>query len=392
MWKRRFILALIAPLAVVAAIALMAKTPRRNDAADSAGNVKMRVLRDSAGHDIMIPQEVDTVICSGAGCLRLLTYLQAQRMIAAVDSIERHDSVIDARPYALANPWFRAMPVFGEFRGQDSPERIAGLSPAPQVILKTFGTWGQDAGLLQKRTGIPVVLLDYGDIGVRRTQLNDALLTMGEAIGRKQRAEEVVAFLDLLTDDLARRTHDAGGGPTCYIGGIAMRGMQGFHSTEPSYPPFEFVGARNVAGGFADASAEISHATVAREKIVSWNPEIIFLDLSTIRAGAGAGGLHELRNHPAYRDLTAVRNGRVYGVLPYNSYAANLGSVFANAYFIGKVLYPYAFDDVDPAAKADEIYGFLLGEPVFEQMNEAFGGLVFRQIPVSEAEGDESSR
>lgn len=390
MWKTRFVIAAFAPVAVVAAIAVFGPTPERDTAGN--GGVKVRVLRDSGERDVIVPENIDTVICSGPGCLRLLTYLQAQEMIGAVDSIERRNSPIDARPYALANPWFRTMPVFGEFRGQDNPERIAGLVPKPQVIFKTFGSWGHDPELLEKRTSIPVVLLDYGDLGARRMQLYDGLLIMGETTGRKQRAEELIAFFDSSIEDLARRTRDAGDGPSCYVGGIAMRGTQGFHSTEPSYPPFGFVGANNVAAELADADAEMSHAIVPKEKIVSWDPEIIFLDLSTMQAAAGAGGLHELQNHPAYRNLSAVRNGRVYGVLPYNSYAANFGSILANAYFIGKVLYPDAFADVDPAAKAGEIYRFLLGEAVFEQMNDAFDGLVFRRIPILEREGDESSQ
>ena len=36
---------------------------------------------------------------------------------------------LDARPYALANPQFKTMPVFGQFRGQDNPEQILSLSP-----------------------------------------------------------------------------------------------------------------------------------------------------------------------------------------------------------------------------------------------------------------------
>ena len=78
--------------------------------------------------------------------------------------------------------------------------------------------------------------------------------------------------------------------------------------------------------------------------------------------------------------MTAVKAGKVYGVLPYNWYSANQGSVMADAYYIGTVLYPDEFSDVDPEKKADEIYSFLVGEPVFNQMDNLFSNQAFKRI------------
>jgi iron complex transport system substrate-binding protein len=98
--------------------------------------------------------------------------------------------------------------------------------------------------------------------------------------------------------------------------------------------------------------------------------------------GDKAGGLFGLKTDPAYQALTAVQKGQVYGVLPYNWYAQNFGSILANAYSIGKLLYPHGFRDIDPAAKADEIYTFLVGKLVFREMDRMFQGLAFKKIPV----------
>jgi ABC-type iron transport system FetAB ATPase subunit len=76
----------------------------------------------------------------GPGALRLLTYLEAQDKIVAVDDMEKQRLQFDARPYALANPQFRDYPIFGEFRGHDHPERILTLDPLPQVIFKTYSS------------------------------------------------------------------------------------------------------------------------------------------------------------------------------------------------------------------------------------------------------------
>jgi iron complex transport system substrate-binding protein len=198
--------------------------------------------------------------------------------------------------------------------------------------------------------------------------------------GRQARAEAVIAFLDDTIADLRGRTAGIAteDRPRVYLGGVAHRGPHGLTSTEPSYPPFELLGAHNLSAS-AGAGAR---AEVAREMIVVWDPDHIFLDLSTLQLGDGQGGLDELRHDPIYRDLTAVRQGRVHGVLPYNWYSQNFGSILANAYFVGKTLYPDRFADVDPAARADEIYTFLVGAPVFDLMDEAFGGLAFQRLAV----------
>ena len=61
----------------------------------------------------------------------------------------------------------------------------------------------------------------------------------------------------------------------------------------------------------------------------------------------------------------------------------NIGTAMADAYFIGKVLYPERFEDVDPVQKANEIYEFLVGKPVYGEMANQFGG--FGKIDISTA-------
>jgi iron complex transport system substrate-binding protein len=86
---------------------------------------------DGAGRKVEVPLHPERVICSGAGYLRLLVYLQAQNLAVAVDDMEKQRPRFEARPYALANPQFKTLPLFGEFRGHDNPELIVSLDPQP---------------------------------------------------------------------------------------------------------------------------------------------------------------------------------------------------------------------------------------------------------------------
>jgi len=349
----------------------------------AAGLAAEVMVTDSWGREVTIPEKVTRVICSGSGCLRYLVYLQGQDLAVAVDDMEKSRSMFESRPYYLAHPELKDKPLFGEFRGFDNPELIVALDPAPQVIFKVNGKMGHDPVELQNKTGIPVIILEYGQLGIGKKEMDETLLLMGRVIGKEQRAREVIAFFDGIIEDLAKRTADIPEGerPSCYIGGVAFKGPHGMTSTEPAYPPFMFVNARNVAADPSrKASEQLQQSTFSVESLVSMDPDKIFIDLSTLQGGAEVNALNQLRTEAPYQVLSAVEKGEVYGVLPYNWYSQNQGSILADAYFIGKVLYPERFEDVDPAEKADEIYSFLVGKPVFDRMNEGFESMVFKKV------------
>jgi iron complex transport system substrate-binding protein len=350
----------------------------------TAGARSTQEITDAAGRTSVIPEKIDYIICSGPGCLRLVSYLGAQDLVVGVDDIETGNNKFDARPYAFANPKFKRLPVFGGFRGQDIPEKILGLSPLPQVIFKTYAATGYDPVKLSKKTKIPVITLEYGDLGQNRQALYQALTLLGQALNRQDRAREVIAFFDSQIRQLADRT---GTIPdidkkTCFVGGIAYKGPHGFQSTEPGYPPFQFVTAKNIAKP-GPTEQTLAQSNFSREKLLVLNPDVLFLDLSTLQMGENQGGLYELKHDPVFQGLGAVGTEEVYGVLPYNWYTQNFGSILADAWFIGKILYPKQFFDIVPDVKADEIYTFLLSKPLFRQMNASFKHLAFKRIDLN---------
>ena len=83
------------------------------------------------------------------------------------------------------------------------------------------------------------------------------------------------------------------------------------------------------------------------------------------------------------RSWALPRSGQTgYTGSPYKFYSTNYESVLADAYFIGKTLYPDRFSDIDPQQKADEITRFFVGKPVFSDLNSQYGDMGFSQIPV----------
>ena len=345
-----------------------------------AASAASRQVIDATGRSIELPGKISRIICSGSGCLRLISYFNAQDRVVAVDDMETRDGLFDARPYALANPRYKTLPVFGGFRGNDDPEKILGLEKQPQVIFKTYTGSGHDPVELEEKTGIPVVILEYGDLLSGRKKLYHSLTLIGEVLDKQPRAEALIRFFTREIDALDTRTKDIPVKKTCFVGGIAFRGPHGFQSTEPAYPPFQFIHADNIADTGARSEKQIRHSSFSKEKLLAADPQVLFLDLSTLQMGEGHGGLHELRNDPVYQALTAVATGQVYGVLPYNWYTQNFGSILADAWYIGKTLYPDRFKDIDPAKNADRIYEFLLSARVFDEMNARFKKMAFKPV------------
>jgi iron complex transport system substrate-binding protein len=337
-------------------------------------------ITDGCGREVTIPANVESVICSGAGCLRYLVYLQAQDLIIGVDSIELEESEYEGRPYALANPQLKDYPLIGEFRGKDDPEKIIAVNP--QVILKVDtsdpATAAATADELQEKTGIPVVSFPSGSMrsDEEKDKMYSSLRLMGTVVGKEERAEEVIDYFEATMEDLDNRTADIPESEQkeVYIGGVSAAGAHGIISTEPAYAPFLWVNAKNVAAGLG-----VDHVDIAKEKLVEWDPEYIFVDIGTIQLGNG-GAINELKTDSSLTGLAAVKNGNVYGVVPYNYYSTNYECVLANAYFVGKTLYPDRFEDVDPKTKAEEIFTFFVGKPVFSDLNAQYENLGFTQV------------
>ncbi|MDW5549098.1 iron ABC transporter substrate-binding protein [Methanosarcina sp.] len=352
--------------------------------ADKAAESGELTLTDGFGREVTIPESVEQVVCSGAGCLRYLVYLQAQDYVVGVDSIEKEKSEVEGRPYVLANPQLKDYPLIGEFRGKDDPEKIIAINP--QVILKTSAsgqptaTNSADAEALQNKTGIPVVMFPYGSLKneEQKAQMYSSLRIMGKVVDKQERAEEIINYINATMKDLENRTADIPESErkTVYVGGVSSAGAHGIISTEPAYAPFLWVNAKNVAAGMGT-----DHADIAKEALVDWDPEYIFIDVGTLQLG-NEGAVGELKNDTSLAGLSAVKNKKVYGVIPYNFYSTNYESVLVNAYFIGKVLYPDRFKDIDPESKADEIYTFFLGKPLYSEINGQYGNLGFKAIPI----------
>lgn len=323
------------------------------------------------GRETTIPGDVRRVVGLRAGALRMLTYLDAVDMVAAIEEPERRAD----RPYLSAFPELRELRAVGPQMGGD-PELL--VSTGPDLIFLTFTSKGQ-ADELQSITGIPVIALEYGDFTENRETFFASLRLMAATIGKSDRADTLISGIRRSIADLKERTTTIPEAerPKAYVGGISYRGARGIASTDPHYPPFQFVQAVNVAGDIhLRLINPIQGTYIDKEQLITWDPDVLFLDLSSLQT-AGP----EIRTGtPLARTLTAVSNDEVYGVLPYNNYAANFEAILANAWYAGIILYPERFDDITISEKADQIFEMFFGRPIYDDIHNLYGG--YRRLNV----------
>ena len=325
-----------------------------------------RTITDMLGRVVEVPVEIDGLIGIEAGALRLLVYMELTDKVLGIEENEKDTGAGgSAKPYVFANPELLDLPTIGPMHGGDA-ELI--VTQGPDVIFWTY-TDTSKADDLQTKTGIPVVTLNYGDLGENRDTFYDALALIGDIMGNPERAVEVKDFIEGRIKELDDVTSELGESPSCYVGGIGYRGAHGMLSTEPSYSSLEFVNGRNVA-----SSLGLEHAFIDKEKIIDWDPEVVFID------EGGLSMAQEELSDGIYDTVDAVENGRLYCVLPYNWYTTNFGTVLGNSYFIASVLYPGELEDMDPVKETNDIYEFLVGGRVYEDMAEDFGG--FKELEI----------
>ncbi|MCB8815985.1 iron ABC transporter substrate-binding protein [Desulfosporosinus shakirovi] len=338
-------------------------------------NSEMQTVTDLVGREVNLKIPAQRIVAVGPGALRLVAYAEGTDRVVGIEDMEK--KVPTGRPYMFAYPKLKSLPTIGQGGIDTVPDEEVLLSVKPDVIFIAYLVDRAKADNLQNKTGIPVVVLSYGPLATfNEEEIYQSLDLVGKVIGSQQRTAEVINYVKKSQLDLAERTKGIADAdkPKVYVGGLGVKGTQGIESTQAKYPPFMNIGARNVV----DETGKSGSLMIEREKLVSWDPDILFID-----EGGYSKVLADAQKNPSfYQSLRAVKNGRVYGQIPYNFYTTNIDTALADAYYAGKVIFPEKFQDIDPVEKSEEIYTFLLGKPVYEEMAKDYGG--FKKLDLTQ--------
>ena len=321
-------------------------------------------ITDMAGRQIRLAGQPRKIIAIGSA-LRLYNYVAGTEKLAGVERKQQGQAT--GRPYIMANPSLEDLPVIGEGHPDDpDPELI--MQAGPDIIIAGDIMDPKSLELLQERTGVPVAIISLGRGALFDDALYRAIDIIGKIAGKPDRAKAVIQYMETCRTDLDKRTRQISekDKPGIYIGAISYKGIHGVESTACKSDILMAIHARNVA----DELNAKGSVMIDKEKLIQWDPDILVID----SGGLGVVKQDYAKNPDFYNILSAVKNKQVYCQLPDVAYYRNIETAIADIYFLGKLLYPDAFKDIDPVCKADEIYTFMLGMPLYEKMAALYGG------------------
>jgi iron complex transport system substrate-binding protein len=326
-------------------------------------------VTDMSGRRVTLAKTPERIICISPGTLRLILYVKGKGKVVGVEDIEKANP--KTRPYWIANNDLGGFPSIGSggpntINKEPDLEKVLAVNPE-LIFISYMDKTKADA--LQKKIGIPVIVLTYGPFGTFNEFVYDSIRLVGRILDKEKRAAAVIDFIEGSRNDLNSRVNvfPVAQKPSVYVGGIGFKGTHGIESTETIYPPFEWVQAKNIA----KSGRKKGHLFVDKEKILEWDPELVFID----SGGNELVRQDYIKKTDFYHGLKAFRNEQVYLLYSFNWYMTNLGTVIGDAYAVGKILYPKRFGDVNLPDKANEIYDFLLGKPVYREIAKNFGNL-----------------
>ena len=340
-------------LMMIALLLLSACTNTQEGAPASNGSAGTRIVTDALGREVELPSVIDSIVPLG-NTPRMIVYLGLAERVTGISGFDANTvSPLTAYAYASKEVWAE-LPVVGtdSYGNTDYyPEVIVSVNP--DVILCTYTA--DIVEDIEAKTNIPVIAVGQGTLFGEDYQ--QSLRILGEVCGVEERAEEVISYIENCLDDLASRTAtiNASDKPSVLSAAATFKGAHGIEGVRLTDPVLTAVNANNIAAGAYAGNA--SSAEIDREQILLWNPDYIFCDYG----GVALVQQDAAQNPDYYAQLTAYNNGHIYQYPSSTSYFSNVEIPLANCYFVGSILYPEQFADINIEEKANEIFDFFLG-------------------------------
>jgi iron complex transport system substrate-binding protein len=346
-------------LAAAVALSLCAcgQSPAQETPETTETGTETRTITDALGREVTVPAAVEKIIPLG-NTPRMITYLGLADKVVGIGDCEIAESPLQAYAYVNRELW-KDLPIVGsDSMGETSyyPEEL--IQAVPDVIVCTYGLdTVQD---IERQTGLPVVAVT--DASLFTPEYEDSLRILGEVGGVSERAEAVVEFINNCIADLRARTENIPDDdkPSILAAAATFKGSHGIEGVYSNYAVFDVISVNDVTRGMTDTGVA-GGLLVDKEQILAWDADLIFLDYS----GVELVRQDMAENPDFYTQLKAFRNGDVYQCPNSTWHWSNVEIPLVSAYYMGSLLYPKAFADVDFEAKAAEIFEFFLGQPDF---------------------------
>ena len=339
-------------------------------------------VTDMIGREVtVIPGSYKSVVCIGAGALRMYSYIGDVALLGGVEDIdnttlEDRPKMFDAvaRPYVLAyGDVFNTLPSCGVGGPQaQTAEAEKILSCTPDIVISEYEDVEKEDAL-QEQLGVPVITLKAGSKGVFDDAFSGSMELLGKVFDREEKAQALVEFVKSEAAEISSRTAGIADEekPSVYVCGLGNWGTTNHLMTAENYVSFKVANVKNVLSGTGIQGI----GPIEAEKFVEIgdSTDIMILDAAAVK---NIKPLYQ-EDPTMFDTCKAWQNGEVYLEMAYNAYYTNFEIALINTWFIAKTVYPEQFQDIDLTAKTNEVTKAFLGQELAEQIfacPSSFGG------------------
>ena len=339
-------------------------------------------VTDMIGREVtVIPGSYKSVVCIGAGALRMYSYIGDVALLGGVEDIdnttlEDRPKMFDAvaRPYMLAfGDVFNTLPSCGVGGPQaQTAEAEKILSCTPDIVISEYEDVEKEDAL-QEQLGVPVITLKAGSKGVFDDAFSGSMELLGKVFDREEKAQTLVEFVKSEAAEISSRTVSIAeeDKPSVYVCGLGNWGTTNHLMTAENYVSFQVANVKNVLSGTGIQGI----GPIEAEKFVEIGDST---DIMIIDAAAVKNIKPLYQEDPTMFDTCkAWKDGNVYLEMAYNAYYTNFEIALINTWFIAKTVYPKQFQDIDLTAKTNEVTKAFLGQELADQIfacPSSFGG------------------
>ena len=339
-------------------------------------------VTDMIGREVTVtPGSYQSVVCIGAGALRMYSYSADVNLLCGVEdidntSLEERPKMFDAvaRPYVLVyGDVFAALPSCGVGGPQaQTAEAEKILSCNPDIVISEYEDVEKEDAL-QEQLGVPVITLKSGANGVFDEAFFGSVKLLGAIFGQEEKAETLVSYIENEAAEITNRTANIAeeDKPGVYICGLGNWGTTNHLMTAQNYISFNLANVKNVVSGLSTDGI----GAIEEEKFVALGQE---MDIIIMDAAAVKNIVPLYQEDPTMFDTCkAWQSGEVYLEMAYNAYYTNYEIALINTWFIAKTVYPELFADIDLDEKINEVTMAFLGQELADEIAacpSSFGG------------------
>lgn len=304
-----------------------------------------KTVTDIEGKSIILSDNINRVFGSSPPMNYLLYALNPDKMIGLNFKAKNAQNGADVE---LLNKKFLSLPIIGSYHGGGQNINLEVLMKnKPELVL----IW-QDDMMVQtikkdmRKINTPIMMVPFREI----TDMPTAFKLVGNAIGESKRGKTLAKYSKNIINEVKANT--ANTKPTTYyyaegLDGLSTECDKSFHAEA-----INFAGGMNVHK--CQQSNLVGLEKISFETLLQYNPDVIFVQTAVV--------YNDIKDDPMWKNLKAVKNGRIYlvPVQPFNwidrppSFMRVLG-----IQWLAKKLHPQTYK-IDLNKRTKEFYDLFL--------------------------------